>query len=115
MSARRSMHDFAHHHVRFGRLFAVGATLAGALAATAPAAMAAAQPSPDASRLVAVGAAPALPNGARALGAVLPSTQVSGGVALKLPDEAAVSNFIDAVSNPKSSSYHQYLAKGEFT
>jgi hypothetical protein len=39
---------------------------------------------------------------------------VSGAVALRLRNPAAVTAFIDAVSSPRSPAYHHYLARGEF-
>ncbi|TVZ06976.1 hypothetical protein EAS64_06525 [Trebonia kvetii] len=115
MSAGRSMPEVKHQRSRTGRLITAVVTLAGALAVTIPAAaMAAPAPSPSSTRLMQVGAAPVLPAGARTL-AVLPATaKVSGGVALKLPDSAAVTNFIAAVSNPRSAAYHHYLSRGQF-
>ncbi len=91
------------------------ATLAGALAVSAPAALAAPRPSPAAVRLVRVGAAPALPSGDRLAGAVKPTAEVTGTVALRLGNPGAVTAFIDAASSPRSPAYHHYLARGEFT
>jgi hypothetical protein len=65
-------------------------------------------------RLVEVTPAPRLPGGAHAVGAVLSSVQVSGVVALKPRDEQAVTGFIEAVTNPRSPLYRQYLAKGQY-
>src|SRR5215469_9029830 len=90
-------------------------TLAGALATSAPAAaLAAPQPSLPSVRLAPVGAAPALPSGDRLAGAVSPTAEVTGSVALQLRNPAAVTAFIDAVSRPRSPAYHHYLARGEF-
>ena len=98
-----------------GRLLAAALTLAGGLAAAVPAAaLAAPRPSASTAHLVPVGARPALPSGARIGEALLGTEQVSGAVALKLRDPAAVTAFIEAVSSPGSPAYHKYLARGEF-
>ena len=65
--------------------------------------------------LAAVTAAPRLQPGTHVLGAVAALTTVSGAVALRLPDPSAVTRFIDDVSNPRSPSFHHYLARGQFT
>jgi hypothetical protein len=115
MSAGLSMPEVTHQRSRTGRLITAVVTLAGALAVTIPAAaMAAPAPAPSSARLMQVGAAPVLPTGARALGMLPAGARVSGGVALKLPDSPALTNFIAAVSNPRSASYHQYLSRGQF-
>jgi Pro-kumamolisin, activation domain/Fibronectin type III domain/IPT/TIG domain len=67
-----------------------------------------------ASRLVPVSAAPKLPHGSRVVGAVAGTAELSGAIALKLRNPAAVSAFIDAVSSPNSPEYHHYLARGQF-
>jgi Pro-kumamolisin, activation domain/IPT/TIG domain/Fibronectin type III domain len=73
-----------------------------------------ARPSGNPNTLVQVSAKPKLPGGARAVGAVAASTQVSAQVALALPDQSAVTAFIDATANPRSPKYHRYLSKGQF-
>jgi hypothetical protein len=65
-------------------------------------------------RLLTVSAAPRLPLGARVLGYVASSTEESAAIALKLPDAAALTRFIDATTDPRSSQYHQYLSRGQF-
>ncbi len=57
---------------------------------------------------------PDLPNGARALRAVAPTTVVRGDVVLKPRDPAALDAFDTAVSTPGTSSFRHYLAPGEF-
>jgi len=108
------MPEVVHQRSGTWRLITAVVTLAGALGVTIPAAMAAPSPSPASTRLMQVGAAPVLPAGARALGVLPAAARVSGGVALKLPDSAAVTNFIAAVSSPRSAAYHQYLSRGQF-
>lgn len=65
-------------------------------------------------RMVRVGAAPRVPAGARSLGAASSSASLSGTVVLKPRDNAALVRFIDAVSDPSSPLYHQYLPAGAF-
>jgi Pro-kumamolisin, activation domain/Fibronectin type III domain/IPT/TIG domain len=89
------------------------------LAASAPAVAAqlgpsSARPSTAGSRLERVNVAAKLPKGSRVLGAVAAGAQLTGAVALRLPNPAAVTAFIDAVSNPRSADYHRYLARGQF-
>ncbi len=68
-----------------------------------------------AGRLVPVGAAPWPCRPAiRIAGAVAATAEVTGAVALRLRDPAAVTAFIDGVSSPRSPAYHHYLARGEF-
>ena len=91
------------------------ASMAGAIAVAGTAA-AAQLPSTgaSASRLVAVSAAPRLPLGARVLGYVATNTEESAAIALRLPNPGAVTRFIDATADPRSSQYHHYLARGQF-
>lgn len=91
--------------------------LAAALAVAAPAAASSAAThtrSPQLTGLVTVVGAPGLPAGAHAAGAVASTNLVRAAVALRLPDQAAVTNFIDSTSNPGSANYHHYLGKGQF-
>ena len=98
-----------------GRVLIAALTLAGTIAVSVPAAaLTAPRPSAVTGRLVPVGAAPALPSGARVTGALPRAAEVTGAVALRLRDPAAVTAFIDAVSSPRSPAYHKYLARGEF-
>ncbi len=55
-----------------------------------------------------------LPDGARIVGPLERSTVLSGEVALRPADPAALSAFATAVSEPTSPSYQHYLAPGEF-
>ncbi|MGO8958223.1 MAG: IPT/TIG domain-containing protein [Streptosporangiaceae bacterium] len=59
-------------------------------------------------------AAPHVPDGARAVGAVPASAVVSGAVVLKPRDNAALVHFIGEVTDKNSSLYHQYLPAGVF-
>lgn len=63
--------------------------------------------------MVRVGSAPRVPVGARSLGAVSSSASLSGTVVLKPRDNAALSQFIDQVSDPTSPMF-QYLPAGAF-
>ena len=90
------------------------------MAAAAPAAasastVSAAHPASPSNLLVQVSAAPHLPAGARVIGAVAPTAQVSAAVAMRLPSQSAVTAFIDSTTNPRSSQYHRYLSRGQFT
>jgi pro-kumamolisin-like protein/fibronectin type III domain protein/IPT/TIG domain-containing protein len=61
-----------------------------------------------------VSQAPRLPFGAREVGTAVASAPLSGAVALKPRDPAALERAALAVSNPKSPSFHHYIAKGSF-
>jgi hypothetical protein len=111
----------ARHRRRGASLLArsvAGATLAAAMAgavAVAPAAAVAVTSSASrSSALVTVAAAPRLPAGATVVGSVAPAASLSAAVALALPDQQAVTQFIDQASNPHSPTYRQYLAPGQF-
>src|SRR3984885_16076379 len=80
--------------------------LLGALGAGAAAA--------GSSPMIRVGSAPRVPAGARSLGAVSSSASLSGTVVLKPRDNAALVQFIGAVSDPSSPLFHQYLPAGAF-
>jgi hypothetical protein len=64
--------------------------------------------------LARIEAAPYVPAGARAVGALPASAVVSGAVVLKPRDNAALVNFIAAVTDENSPSFHQYLPAGAF-
>ncbi len=61
-----------------------------------------------------VSRAPSLPSGARNLGATAASKTISGSVALAPRNPAALERAAAAVSNPRSTSYRHYIAKGSF-
>src|SRR5579871_2024206 len=61
-----------------------------------------------------VAAAPRLPHAARDLGAVRADSTVSGAVVLRPRSQAALSNFIAAVTDKRSPLFHHYLAPGQF-
>ncbi len=63
---------------------------------------------------VVLGNVPGLPLGARVVGSVPDAQTVSLDVVLHLPDPAAVSAAVAAISTPGSPEYHHYLAKGQF-
>ncbi len=97
-------------------------TLALALAIPAAAASATAKPAtaPDRqagtelSRLVPVQAAARILPGDRAIGAVTGSSQITAAIAMRLPNQQAVTKFIDETSDPRSRQFHQYLSRGQF-
>ncbi len=99
------------------RLLVGAAALASAAALSVPfaqVAQAAPQAPAPAPGLVQVTAAAKLPHGARLLGLVGSTAEQTGAVALQLGHSAAATDFIDAVSNPRSADYRHYLAKGQF-
>jgi hypothetical protein len=89
-----------------------------AVAGVLPASSAAASPdhAGPAGQLVPrrIEAAPRVPAGARAVGAVPASAAVSGEVVLKPRDNAALVRFIAAVTDRQSPSFRQYLPAGAF-
>lgn len=92
----------------------VGALPAVATAAATTNTSSSASQSSAPSTLVKVQAAPQLPQGTTALGAMAASAPVSGAVALQPRNDAALEAFIGAVTDPSSTLYHQYLAAGQF-
>ena len=64
--------------------------------------------------LVAVTPAARLPLGAHVVGPLPAATRLHVAVALRLPDQAALTRFIDEVSSRRSSSFGRYLRRGEF-
>ncbi len=61
-----------------------------------------------------IGRAPRLPIGARVLGAVAPSTTLNLVIALRPRDPSGLARFAQAVNSPHSTSYRQFLKRGEF-
>jgi subtilase family serine protease len=84
-------------------------TACGCGIAWVPAASAAVPSSP-----VRVGAAPALPRGARTKGEVASEREISLTIALEPRDPVALEEFATAVATPGSSSFGQYLKVPEF-
>ena len=62
---------------------------------------------------VSVGAAPTLPHGAKAVAAPADATKLTVDIQLNTPTSAQLPAFAAAVNDPKSASYHHFLAKGE--
>jgi Pro-kumamolisin, activation domain/IPT/TIG domain len=62
----------------------------------------------------AVTAAPRVPSGSKDIGAVAPARTQTGAVVLKPRDEGALTRFIAGVTDPRSSQFHHYLARGQF-
>ncbi len=85
----------------------------GAGMLSAPATSASAAPA-SSTTMLRIEAAPSIPEGASALGALAPSAPVSGVVVLKTRDNAALVNFIAGVTDKGSPSFHQYLPAGAF-
>jgi subtilase family serine protease len=65
-------------------------------------------------RYVRVSAAPALPQGARVLGAVSPHTRLRLTVVLKSRDAGGLSRLAAAVSTPGGDAFRRYLTVGQF-
>jgi hypothetical protein len=61
-----------------------------------------------------VASAPRLPRSASAIGPVSQTTSQTGAVVLRPRDEAGLQQFIAAVTDPQSPSFHHYLARGAF-
>jgi subtilase family serine protease len=70
--------------------------------------------SASAPRSVRVGAVPALPSGARTLGAVAAAAELHVTLALEPHNAAALASYAQAVSTPGSSEYGQYLTPAQF-
>ena len=85
-----------------------------ALLVALPAAILSGSAAASSATLVRVGATPRVPTGAQSLGAVSSSASLSGTVVLKPRDNAALVQFIGAVSDPSSPLFHQYLPAGAF-
>jgi subtilase family serine protease len=94
-------------------VFAALTALLSGLAAAAPsqAAPAAAAQSPVA---LTASMAPAAPAGAVGLGALSPATKISIEVTLNIPDQTALTAFLNGLSDPGSPDYLHFLAPGQF-
>jgi subtilase family serine protease len=58
--------------------------------------------------------APAVPGGAVRLGALSPAAQMSIEVTLNIPDQAALTAFLNGLSDPGSPDFQHFLAPGQF-
>lgn len=97
------------------RLAALTGLVAGGAVTALPAlAATAAKPAAGPPRMERVQARPAVPAGARAIGAVARSASVTGEVVLKPRDSAALARFIAEVTDPNSAMFHRYLPAGAF-
>jgi subtilase family serine protease len=97
---------------RLTTLATIGAlAVSGALASALPAA---AQADGSGTIRLAADSAPRIPKGAVRIGPLAASTRLRLDIVLKLPDPAAVTAFIAAVSNPHSSQFGHYLRHGQF-
>jgi subtilase family serine protease len=63
---------------------------------------------------LAASAAPRLPLGAALLGPVSPGTTMDVTVTLTIPDQAALTAFLNGLADPASPYYQRYLAPGQF-
>ena len=91
-----------------------GLLVAGVATALPATAATTAKPAAGPPRLERIQARPAVPAGARAIGAVAASVSVSGEVVLKPRDNAALTRFIAQVSSPGSAQFQHYLPAGAF-
>jgi Pro-kumamolisin, activation domain/Fibronectin type III domain/IPT/TIG domain len=89
--------------------FAISFSGGPASAAPAPAAPASAHVA-----LVSVGAAPRIPVGDHALGPVPANAVLKAAISLKPRNDKAVTQFIAAVTNKNSPTYHDYLPAGQY-
>src|ERR1700722_8678931 len=81
----------------------------GAMAVPSGAAVAEGPPVP-----LAASAAPPLPAGTALLGAVSPGATMAVTVTLAIPDQAALTTFLNGLADPASPYYQQFLAPGQF-
>src|ERR1700722_1052580 len=91
-----------------------GLLVAGVATALPATAATTAKPAAGPPRLERIQARPAVPAGARAIGAVAASVSVSGEVVLKPRDNAALTRFIAQVSSRGSAQFQHYLPAGAF-
>jgi subtilase family serine protease len=86
------------------------AGLVGALAVVVPS-----QAAPVAGLVpLAASAAPRVPAGATRLGALAAGTTMHVDVTLNVPDQAALTAFLNGVTDPSSPYYHKFLGAGQF-
>jgi subtilase family serine protease len=91
-------------------LFTATTGLLGALAVAAPS-----QAGPTAGPVpLAASAAPQLPAGAARLGPLAAGTTMQVDVTLNVPDQAALTAFLNGVTDPASPYYDKFLAVGQF-
>lgn len=115
MGTRGATRSGARRGVSMIGLFALSAAgAAGMAAAPASAATRALSASTSPHPMRSIEAAAGVPAGARPLGAVRSSVEISGDVVLKPRDNAAVVRFIAAVTDQDSPMFHRYLPAGAF-
>jgi hypothetical protein len=93
---------------------ALAVTMTGVAAESSAAGSVAAGRAQPANALVAVAAAPKLPLGARVVGTVAGTSELSAAIAMRLPNPEAVTAFIDNSSDPHSPAFRHYLKPGQF-
>jgi subtilase family serine protease len=96
----------------FAALLIVLAVLLGLGAMAAPAGAVAVAAGPRVP--LAASVAPRLPLGAALLGAVSPGATMTVTVTLAIPDQAALTTFLNGLAEPSSPYYQQYLSPGQF-
>jgi len=102
------------HFARLVTFVATSAVVVGFMAAAPAAAHGAAPMARISSNYARVSRPAVLPRGARLAGAARRSQTISGEVALAPRNPAALTKAAEAVSNPRSKTYHHYLGKGKF-
>jgi subtilase family serine protease len=103
------------HRRPFVVILTVLTALLGLVVAAVPSAaatMAAAAGSPPVS--LTASAAPRLPSGAALVGPVSPAATMAVTVTLAIPDQAALTAFLNGLADPASPYYEHYLAPGQF-
>ncbi|MGH9170306.1 MAG: putative Ig domain-containing protein [Acidimicrobiales bacterium] len=105
----RQRSDRAKHGALIGALAASAAIMGATGLAIAPASASTRPLAP-----ARVGSEALAPSGARALGALAPSTHLSMDVVLQPRNSAALANYAAEVSTPGSAIYRQYLPAGAF-
>jgi subtilase family serine protease len=98
----------------FAALLSALAVLIGLGAAAAPSGAAAATVAAGPPVPLTASAPSPLPAGAALLGAVSPATTMDLTVTLAIPDQAALTAFLNGLGDPASPYYQQYLAPGQF-
>jgi hypothetical protein len=90
------------------------AAVSTAMFLVGPAGLASAAKTVSKPTMVQIASAPRVPTGARLVGAVKSTATIAGSVVLKPRNQAALTQFISAVTNPKSSYFHDYLRPGQY-
>ncbi len=90
------------------------ASMSTAMFLVGPAAVASAAATASKPTLIPVTSAPHVPAGARRIGTVNSTATIQGTVVLQPRNAAALTNFINQVTTPRSPEFHHYLPAGAF-